>query len=753
MNGNKCHKITRQQSSLLATLRFLFFVLSSFLFFFTHPALQAAKIFNYPSDTQLVHHLDILANPDGEITASNITQHFDAFTPIHRYHHHTIKEFSNDYWLLFSIKNSTEWPHFLWLDINSHNISSVSVFQLIDSTTLLPLTSQNKNEHHLTSLTLPKQNLNTYLIHLKVSALVAPEINLVDPKTFHIAEEQKAYQLGFLFGGIALCLLLCIALSIAFYEWLFIFFALQLAISLVLQLIHTPLDWAFIHDVQEYNDIFYILVFTFAGLGKTYCYLQSLSLEHLTRDPFRVFIAISLLLSIILLLNFNHTSPYFWGIYALLIPVNISLLLTAYKVRQNTTALWLAGCDILFFSIMILLLFFQSTDAKTDHISEYLALSLVLTRSVIQLVFFFHHFNGLKRQTSQELFLQKLKMDERLNDKVWLEKITHDLRTPASGIIGITDILQETTLSHSNQELVDSIARSGQLLLNKVNEINSQILLKSDNKSLSLSVFELPLLIDECAFDYRPIIEDKNIELIISVHNDVPIFVYGDANRLRQALTQLIKNAIEHTAQGEIMINVLMLDKANSTLRFSVKDTGRGINQHDLLAMQKRHGLQPSSGLTITQLHLQALSSQLEITSKLGEGSEFSFSLKLPQAETELNSKTPVDHKKSLQHKRLLIIDDNRTCCRVIRQQAIGLGMQAIETYDGNEAIAMFRAKANVSEPFDAIIVDYDMPHLNGLQVAKKIFSENAEPPAIIMLTGLNSVPDKNSLDDAGIQV
>lgn len=755
LSGNRCHNlqlhITPLQSGSLAALRFLF--LSSFLLFslIQAPLSTAAKVLNYSTDAQLSDHLDILANPSGEITANNIADHFNKFTPIHHYDHQALEDFGHDNWLLFTLRNTSSLPLVLWLNINSHNIVSQEVYQLIDNSVLLPLPSENKNEHYLTSLNLPKQSVVTFLIHLRSNTLQAPEITLVDPKTFHLIEEESAYHLGVLFGGILLCILLSLALSHVFSEWLFIFFAVQLCTSLAFQFIHTPLSWPFLNQLQHFNSIFFILIFTFCGLGKTYCYLQSLSLEHLAHDPFRIFIIFSLVLSIFLLIVFSHNSPYFWGIYALLIPVNISLWMNAYKLKQNKTALSLVVCDVFFLSIVILFLFFNSKEANVNHINEYLALSFVLSRSLVQLWLFFIHFTRLKRQTSQELFLQKLKVDERLNDKAWLEKITHDLRTPASGIIGIIDILQETPLSHSHRDLLDSIALSGQQLLNKVNEINSQILLKSDNQSLSLSVFELPLLIDECAFDYRPIIEEKNIELIINVHNDIPVFVYGDANRLRQALTQLIKNAIEYTAQGEIMINVLMLDKKQSILRFSVKDTGRGINQRELLDLQKNQGQQPTSGLTITQLHLQALSSQLKITSKLGEGSEFSFSLNLPKAETGLSSKTPIDHRKALQHKRLLIIDDNRTCCRVIRQQATGLGMQAIETYDGNEAIAMYRAKANVSEPFDAIIVNFDMPHLNGLQVAKRILSESSEPPAMVMLTGLSTLPSKASLEDAGI--
>ncbi len=733
--------------------RWLFFLVLSFF-----PTLgYSAKILvvNSTQDmTPLSQFIGVLNNPQNLITKRNIleSRHLNGLTPINLNTADALNTFSQHIWLAFTLRNSHTYQLNLWLNIVSHNINHVMIYMLDEKNGLKALHTESKSDSYLTPILLQPQKTQVFFVQVYLKEKKHMEINLVDPKTHHLKETHSAYALGILFGALISFILLSMICFWYYREWLFLFFSIQLFASLCLQLIHTPLQWDWLKQINYLGILSIICIITCANAAQLFFYLKSWSLHRPYCRPILGILTCSLILALLYAFTFKGYSPYLWGIYALYIPLFITGMLHCYQHKNDRMALFIILIKIVALSIVIGALFFSENVSHSHYLSETFVLFILLLESSLTLIFFANHFNMQYRDHQREILYAIANTNKTPSEQTILKNITHDLRTPVAGIMGIADLLKNASASAEQGELIDSITVSGQQLLNKINEVSSHIQLQASSQTPKKTLFELPLLIDECAYDYRPIVDEKNIEFIFNIHNDIPVVVYGDENRLRQVLKQLVKNAITHTSQGEVLINVQPLDKSNNEILFSVKDSGQGINPQKLKDIQTGKNLPSMSGLSMVHLHLKALSSKLSITSKLGDGSEFNFALKLTEpAHVKEEPQERHLHRSLLSQKHLLIIDDNRTCCRVLRQQTTGLGMTAIETYNGKEALAMFRGKRNLGEPFDAIIIDYDMPHLNGLQVATKLLDESKEPPIIIMLTGLSIMPDTHSLKEAGI--
>lgn len=744
IRGNPCLQLT---------------VLLIFCFsFLLHPVQASASAIlelDHPSYLpSLSSHLDILDDPDQRFSAQDILRNsfLNGFTPINLDKPYALNKYSEHIWLSANIRNNQRELSNLWLNLRSHNILSLTIYKISPAGNVTKLPINQKNDHYLSPLLISPDETLHLLIQLSFSSKKLLEVDLVNPGQFHLSSTIHHYHLGILFGTLLSCIFLALICFWYYKQQVFFFFSLQIIASLALQLVHTPLDWAWLKTLSYLDTLLMILIISLSSLGQWYFYLKSWSLEK-KYQPFFISTLMAVIVSAMIAgLTVSHYSPYLWAVYILQLPFFMMSMLHCYQVKKDNIALTLLIVKIGLLSLIMAHMFLSNEHHHDHRLPESFILFFVLGESLLTLLLFSRHFDGRYKDRQREALYNIATQSNLPTEQTILKSITHDLRTPIAGIMGVAELLKNTGFSPEQQELIDTISLSGQQALNKISEVSSHVQLQSNHQTPQKSLFELPLLIDECTFEHRPILDEKNIEFIVNIHANVPVVVYGDANRLRQILKLLIKNSVSHTSQGEILVNIQSLDDEQNEILFSIKDSGVGIAPQKLQSLISGEDLPSMSGLAMVHLHLKTLTSQLNITSRLGEGSDFNFSLKLgkPSKSAKLPN-PPHQHASQLYQKRLLIIDDNKTFCRVLRQQASSLGMFATETYDGKEALAMYRGKRNLGEPFDAIIVDYDMPGLNGLEAATKLLAESDTPPIMIMLTGLTIVPDPNSLKKAGI--
>ncbi|WP_439886431.1 response regulator [Pseudomonas sp. MBLB4123] len=344
----------------------------------------------------------------------------------------------------------------------------------------------------------------------------------------------------------------------------------------------------------------------------------------------------------------------------------------------------------------------------------------------------------------------------------FLAKISHEIRTPMNGVLGMTELLLGTPLSAKQRDYVQTIHSSGNELLTLINEILDISKLETGQIELDDVQFDLNALIEDCLDIFRAKAEQQRVELISFMQPQVPRVVSGDPTRLRQVLLSLLDNAFKQTVEGEVLL-VVALDTggAKPRLRIAVQDSGQPLqaSEREALLHAELHSkdflsatrLGGRLGLLIARQLVHLMDGEFGIQSGGNQGSTLWLTLPL---EAERLEHPTADLDGPLQGARLLVVDDNDTCRKVLIQQCSAWGLSVSAVPSGKEALALLRTKAHMREYFDVVLLDQNMPGMTGMQLAAKIKEDPSlnHDILIIMLTGISNAPSKIVARNAGIK-
>lgn len=456
---------------------------------------------------------------------------------------------------------------------------------------------------------------------------------------------------------------------------------------------------------------------------------------------------------------------YSWLIYSLVLAASCSTLFVAiYHWRQGYQPARLVVAGTTLFNVgmiffMPMLLGFDQLDPGwlTGGLFSLATLAgLLLSFALLE--------RQRQRQTdSRTQFTAAAVSSAELKTKAdFLSKISHELRTPMNGVLGMSELLLGTSLSAKQRDYVQTIHSSGNELLNLINEILDISKLESGQIELDDVQFDFNALIEDCLSIFRAKAEQQKVELISFIQPQLPQVVTGDPTRLRQTLLNLLENAFKQTDEGEVLL-IAAVDgpPERPRLRITVQDSGRpleayerdallnaAVDSHDFLAATRHGG---RLGLIIARQLVQLMDGDFGIQTGTSQGNTLWISLPLA---SEGLAQSNADLDGPLQGTRLLIVDDNDTCRKVLVQQCSGWGLEVSAVASGKEALALLRTKAHLKEYFDVVLLDQDMPGMTGMQLASKIkedYSLNHDV-LLIMLTGMSSAPSKIIARNAGIK-
>lgn len=664
------------------------------------------------------------------------------------------------YWLRISISNPYKSPKQAVLSLSNPDLKQVSLYNINHPE---PQTYSRKSRGRIGGyiqaypflIDIPAESTESFLIRIASDSILNTELRLASLDYFLFNEQWDFVIQGLVLGWVLGTLLYFLNL----YRQQKLLLAAAAASYCICALMFLPswtglLSMLFTTDGETLAYVGYVMISLSASAHGFVVYSLGWRQRHIEQKLIVIGI-LYLITNMAIVALVDSGMQFFIALSLLLYGMATSILLISVPSKERQAQRWLTY-GTLALSIGLILTLLTTKNLLTLEFLHDWAILILPSVLILSMV------ASVATITGQQTSKHHTSGNELQINAAMLSHISHELRSPINGVLGMSQLLSDTPLGNNQRDFLNTISEAGYDLLHVVNQVSDLGKVQTDQLELESEPVDIRKLLNHTVQHFQQGGVRKQMELIVDIGDQVANRLIADRTHLQSLIHSILAKLMAYSEHGVLALAAQPYNsQTTSGLMLQLRLNSQLARPDELrsaLKILQHHKPQQRNGDVSKQWNMLVLRKVMKHMKATLEIEDFnlhgaSMTLYLP-LESDQQPATTRSHDDSLIGLRVLIVDDNASVRNVIEKQLRRQGMRAESTYSGKEALAMMRHQNSIGEPYEVLIIDHDMPLMDGLQLSERVLSDPdiSNKPVRLMLTGMNISNVREEALDAGIQ-